>query len=60
WKLFYRQGNHWTEVKAKGSYGVEKDKYNIVKFLPVTTTGLKIELKLQKDFSAGLQEWKIK
>ncbi|HEK85547.1 MAG TPA: glycoside hydrolase family 127 protein [Candidatus Aminicenantes bacterium] len=60
WKLFYRQGNHWTEVKAKGSYGVEKDKYNIVKFSPVTTTGLKIELKFQKDFSAGLQEWEVK
>jgi hypothetical protein len=38
---------------------VEKDKYNAVKFSPVKTAGLKLELKLQKDFSAGLQEWKV-
>jgi len=25
----------------------------------VTTTALKLELKMQKDFSAGLQEWKV-
>lgn len=59
WKLYFKQGDKWVEVKKKGSYGVEKDKYNVVKFSPVKTAGLKLELKLQKDFSAGLQEWKV-
>jgi DUF1680 family protein len=59
WKLYYKKGSEWVEVKSKGAYGVEKDKYNVVKFSPVTTTALKLELKMQKDFSAGLQEWKV-
>jgi len=59
WKLYYKKGSDWVEVKSKGAYGVEKDKYNVVKFSPVTTTALKLELKMQKDFSAGLQEWKV-
>jgi hypothetical protein len=59
WKVYYKKGNEWVEVKSKGTYGVEKDKYNVVKFSPVTTTALKLELKMQKDFSAGLQEWKV-
>jgi len=59
WKLYYKKGSEWVEVKSKGTYGVEKDKYNVVKFSPVTTTALKLELKMQKDFSAGLQEWKV-
>ncbi len=59
WKLYYKQGDEWVEVKNKGAYGVEKDKYNVVKFSAVKTAGLKLELKLQKDFSAGLQEWKV-
>jgi DUF1680 family protein len=59
WKLYYKQGDRWIEVKNKGAYGVEKDKFNVVKFSRVTTTALKIELKMQKDYSAGLQEWKV-
>ncbi len=59
WKVYYKKGSEWVEVKSQGTYGVEKDKYNVVKFSPVTTIALKLELKMQKDFSAGLQEWKV-
>jgi hypothetical protein len=31
-----------------------------VRFAPVTTSGLRIELAMQPKFSAGLQEWKVK
>jgi len=60
WKLYYKKGNEWLPVKNLGAYGVEKDKYNILKFSPVTTRALKIELKLKDEFSAGIQEWKVK
>lgn len=60
WKLYYLKDGQWIEVKTTDKYGVEKDKYNVVRFSPVLTKGLKVELKLQKDFSAGIQEWKVK
>jgi hypothetical protein len=60
WKLYYRQGDRWLPVKNLGPYGVEKDKYNVLKFSPVATRALKIELKLEDEFSAGIQEWKVK
>lgn len=60
WKLYYKKGNGWMPVKNLNPYGVEKDKYNLVKFSPVTTTGLRVEIKCQEKFSAGIQEWRVK
>ncbi|MCX6563061.1 MAG: glycoside hydrolase family 127 protein, partial [Candidatus Aminicenantes bacterium] len=60
WKAFYRAGDKWVPVKSVGLYGVEKDKYNTVRFAPVGTTGLRLEIKLPEKFSAGIQEWKVK
>lgn len=60
WKLYYKKGNDWVPVKNLNPYGVEKDKYNPVKFSPVMTTGLKMEIKSQDKFSAGVQEWRVK
>jgi hypothetical protein len=31
-----------------------------VKFAPVRTTALRLEVVMQKDWSAGIHEWKIK
>jgi len=61
WRLLYREGKRWTEVKlAPGNnYGVEKDKFNKVAFEPVTTTALRLEVKLQPTFSGGILEWRI-
>ncbi|MDR2914589.1 MAG: glycoside hydrolase family 127 protein [Tannerella sp.] len=48
WKLMYKDGNDWKEVKNPSSYGTELDKYNKVTFDSVTTTGLKIVAQLQR------------
>jgi len=60
WKAFYRAGDKWVPVKSAGLYGVEKDKYNTVRFAPVGTTGLRLEIQLPDRFSAGIHEWKVK
>jgi hypothetical protein len=60
WRLLYRDGAEWKPVDAAGPYGTERNKYNVVSFKPVTTTALRIELTMQKEWSAGLQEWKVK
>ena len=44
---------------ASGSYGTAPDQWNHVAIRPVTTTGLRLELQLQPDKSAGISEWKV-
>jgi hypothetical protein len=39
---------------------VAKDAYNTVRFTPVRTTALRVEVVLPTDFSAGIQEWKVR
>jgi hypothetical protein len=60
WRVLYKDGDAWKPVDARGPYGVEKDRYNSVTFAPITTTGLRLEVTMQPEWSAGIQEWKVK
>lgn len=60
WRILYKVGDEWKPVENIGAYGAEKDRYNKVTFKPVTTTGLRLEVTMQPNFSAGIQEWKVK
>jgi hypothetical protein len=59
WRVLYRIGDDWLPVENLSAYGVEMDTYNRVRFRPVLTRGLRLGIQLQKDFSAGVQEWKV-
>ncbi|MDD4646298.1 MAG: hypothetical protein PHY99_09970, partial [Bacteroidales bacterium] len=58
--LLYKKGGSWVEVKTRGEYGVKKDQYNKLEFEPVTTTGLKLDIRQPDNFSTGVQEWVVK
>lgn len=60
WRILYKSGNTWRPVANSEPYGVEKDKYNIVHFSPVRTSALRLEIRLQQKFSAGIHEWKVR
>lgn len=60
WRIFFRDGAEWKPVEHTESYGVEKDRYNKVSFKPVMTNALRLEVVLQPEWSAGIQEWKVK
>jgi hypothetical protein len=60
WRVLYKDGEAWKPVEASGPYEVEKDRYNRVGFKPVTTSALRLEVALQPQWSAGIQEWKVK
>jgi DUF1680 family protein len=60
WRVLYRQGDQWVPVETRDTFGVTKDTYNIVRFTPITTTALRVEVVLPAAFSAGIQEWKVK
>jgi len=59
WRLLYKEGGEWKPVQMDGAYGVAKDKYNAISFHPVTTSALRLEVSMQPDCSAGIQEWKV-
>jgi DUF1680 family protein len=60
WRLLYKDGNDWKPVENLGSYGIAKDGYNKVAFKPVTTSGMRLEVTMQPNFSVGIQEWKVR
>jgi len=60
WKLFYKDGDNWVPVNNTNAYTVSKDKYDVVKFTPVKTTALRIEVRLPNDFATGMHEWIVK
>ncbi len=60
WQILYKSGNTWKPVANTTPYIVEKDKFNHIRFRPVRTTALRLELQLPEKFSAGIHEWKVK
>jgi hypothetical protein len=47
WRLLYKAGSDWKPVETSDPYGVAKDRFNKVAFRPVTTSGLRLEIRLQ-------------
>ncbi|HXI91315.1 MAG TPA: glycoside hydrolase family 127 protein [Blastocatellia bacterium] len=60
WRILFKDGDQWKPVENREAYGVEKDRYNKISFKPVTTSALRLEVTLQPNWSAGIQEWKVK
>lgn len=59
WKLLYLTDDGWREVESDDSLTVEPNQYNAIKFAPVETTSLRVELEQAQDASSGVLEWKI-
>ena len=60
WRLLYKDGSDWKEVKIAGSYGTTKDKYYKVIFKPIKTSVVRVEAVLRPEYSAGILEMKVK
>ena len=59
WKLLYRENGEWKPVTDAGDFGCIADKLNRTTFTPVTTDGLRLEIQLQPNWSAGIYEWRV-
>ena len=60
WKLMYKDGDHWSEVKTKGQYGVNLDAFNAIDFTPVKSKSFRIEAQLKPNYSSGILSWEVK
>ena len=58
WRLERQVGDKWVAVEAS-AYPVAKDKWCEVKFDSISTTSLRLVIKLQDGWSAGVRQWKI-
>lgn len=57
WRLLYRdRSGRFLPVRTSDAYGTEKDAFNKVAFETVETDAIKIEIVLDEDWSAGVQE----
>lgn len=59
WHLVYQDGDIWKPVEGASPYGLAPDQFNEVAFVAVRTTALRIELRLQPGWSAGIYDWEI-
>ena len=59
WRLLYQFGDGWKAVTGASNYGVEMDHFNRVTFDPVETKALRLEVRSQAGWSAGILEWKV-
>jgi hypothetical protein len=59
WRLLYLDGTEWKPVENNGPFGVQKGSYNYVAFTPVTTTAVRLEVKIQDNISTGINKWHV-
>jgi DUF1680 family protein len=60
WRLLYRDSGQWKPVEPDRDHDVTKDRFNEVRFSPVETTSLRLEVKLRRRYSAGILEWQVR
>jgi hypothetical protein len=59
WQIQFLDGQNWQPVAAKGNYPVAKDRWCEVEFEPIKAAALRLVVKLQEGWSAGVHEWKV-
>ena len=60
WKVYYKKGEEWIPFQNKNEYGVAINIINMVDFVPVKTTAVKLEVQLPEKSASGLYEWIVK
>jgi len=59
WKAFYLKNSTWKEVSKHSEYPVLKDEFNSIEISNVKTTAMRLEIKLQQNYSGGILEWRL-
>lgn len=58
-RLMYWDGQIFKPVQSEQSLGVAGDQYNPLRFTPVITTQLRLEIDGNEQYSTGVLEWKV-
>jgi len=57
--VLYLKNGEWKEISTYGKYPVLKDEFTTIEISNVKTKSMKLEVKLQENFSGGILEWKL-
>ena len=60
WRVEYLTGGVWRPVEPIGSYTITRDAWDTLRFRPVTTTALRLNVRLPERHSSGVHEWVVK
>ncbi len=59
WKISYLDGKVWKSVHAKDVYTIQANQFCKVRFDPIKSSAIRLEIQLQPKSSAGILEWEI-
>jgi DUF1680 family protein len=59
WRLLYKTAQGWQPLSDVGPYPLRPDQLCEVRFRPVTTSALRLEVELEAGFSSGILEWQV-
>jgi uncharacterized protein len=59
WEILYLNGNIWQPVKSSLHYNITKNAWDSLVFDPVKASAIKVKVKLNKHYSAGIYEWVV-
>ena len=59
WKVQYKAGDDWKDVQQEKQSPIAADTFNETTFEPVTTTGIRLQVQLETDATAGLFQWRL-
>ena len=55
----YLDGTVWKAVDATSPYEIKGDRWCDTSFKPVTTTALRLVLKVKDGWAAGVRQWQV-
>jgi hypothetical protein len=56
WSVEYMSGGSWKKAATSDPLTIARDAWNIAEFTPVRAAGIRINVRLRKDFSSGIHE----
>lgn len=59
WKVLYKAGDEWKDVQQENWSPIAANTFNQTTFQPVTTIGIRLQVQLAPDATAGLLQWRL-
>ncbi len=59
WRITLQKGDEWVPVDPAPGYTLKVNAFNTVLFPKMKAKGVRLEVRLQKEFTAGVLEWKV-
>ena len=59
WEVLYWDGRAWQPVSGAGNYEIRKDAVSRARFAPIETTRIRVRVRMQEGFGAGIEEMRV-